>query len=69
MAEEYETLIHRWFEEVWNKRSEEAIDEMFAADGIANGLNDPLGNPVDQAMAGICVVEFDCGHFLCCPFV
>lgn len=45
MAQEYETFIHRWFEEVWNKGREEAIDEMFAEDGIANGLNDPQGNP------------------------
>jgi len=43
---EYETFLHRWFEEVWNQRSEKAIDEMFAADGIANGLNDAEGNPL-----------------------
>ena len=43
---EYESLIHRWFEEVWNNRSEDAIDEMFAEDGIANGLNDAEGNPL-----------------------
>lgn len=46
MAQEYETLLHRWFEEVWNNKSEEAIDEMFAEDGIANGLNDADGNPL-----------------------
>ncbi len=46
MAEEYETFLHRWFEEVWNNRSEEAIDEMFHEDGIANGLNDAEGNPI-----------------------
>jgi hypothetical protein len=33
-------LIRRWFEEVWNKGRVEAIDEMFAADGIAHGLSD-----------------------------
>ena len=43
---ENETLLRRWFEEVWNKGSEDAIDEMFAADGIVNGLNDAKGNPV-----------------------
>jgi predicted ester cyclase len=42
----YETFIHRWFEEVWNNRSEKAIDEMFAEEGIANGLSDPDGNPL-----------------------
>lgn len=47
MAEEKsETFLHRWFEEVWNNRREDAIDEMFAADGVANGLNDAEGKPV-----------------------
>ncbi len=43
---EYETLLHQWFEEVWNNKSEDAIDELFAEDGIANGLNDADGNPL-----------------------
>lgn len=38
-------FIHCWFEEVWNNRNADAIDEMFAEDGIANGLNDENGNP------------------------
>jgi len=46
MAEEYESFVHRWFEQVWNRQREEAIDEMFAEDGIANGLNDAEGNPL-----------------------
>jgi steroid delta-isomerase-like uncharacterized protein len=46
MKNEYETLIHRWFEEVWNKGREDAIDEMFAEHGIANGINDAEGNPL-----------------------
>ena len=44
MAETNETLLHRWFEEVWNQKSESAIEEMFAEDGIAHGLNDADGN-------------------------
>jgi steroid delta-isomerase-like uncharacterized protein len=44
MSDAYETLLHRWFEEVWNKGRAEAIDEMFADEGIAHGLNDPHGN-------------------------
>ena len=36
-------LIRRWFEEVWNKGRVEAIDEMFAADGVAHGLSDEPG--------------------------
>jgi steroid delta-isomerase-like uncharacterized protein len=43
---EYENILYRWFEEVWNNRSEEAIDELFAEDGIANGLNDAEGSPL-----------------------
>lgn len=43
---EYESLIHRWFEEVWNNQSEDAIDEMLTEDGIVNGLNDADGNPL-----------------------
>lgn len=43
---EYETFMHRWFEEVWNNKSEKAIDEMCAADVIANGLLDAEGNTI-----------------------
>lgn len=43
---EYETLLHRWFEEVWNQKREDAIDEMLAEDTILNGLNDAEGNPL-----------------------
>lgn len=46
MAEENETLMHRWFEEVWNKGREEAIDEMFAEDGIGYGLPTENGEPI-----------------------
>jgi steroid delta-isomerase-like uncharacterized protein len=46
MSEENRALLHRWFEEVWNKGRAEAIDEMFAEDGVANGLADENGNPV-----------------------
>ena len=38
MLEDNKALIQRWFEEVWNKKRAEAIDEMFAADGVAHGL-------------------------------
>ena len=46
MAEEHETFLHRWFEEVWNNRSEDAIDEMLAEDIVAHGLTDAEGNTV-----------------------
>src|SRR5688500_18030659 len=36
-------VLRRWFEEVWNKGRAEAIDEMFAEDGVAHGLADEGG--------------------------
>jgi steroid delta-isomerase-like uncharacterized protein len=48
-AEDLKALIHRWFEEVWNKGREEAIDEMFAEDGVAYGLADETGAPLRGA--------------------
>ncbi|MDQ3804068.1 MAG: ester cyclase [Acidobacteriota bacterium] len=38
MSEENKALVRRWFEEVWNKGRGGAIDELFAADGVAHGL-------------------------------
>lgn len=43
MRSESMSVMHRWFEEVWNKGREEAIDEMFADEGIAHGLVDENG--------------------------
>ncbi len=40
MSEENKALMHRWFEEVWNKGRADAIDEMLAEDGIAHGLGE-----------------------------
>ena len=40
----YATMLHRWFDEVWNQGREEAIDEMLAADFIAHGLGDGPDN-------------------------
>jgi predicted ester cyclase len=31
-------FVHRWFEEVWNNKSEAAVDEMLAEDGVGHGL-------------------------------
>ena len=36
-------VLHRWFEEVWNKKREEAIDELFDEQGVAHGLADVAG--------------------------
>ena len=56
-------LSRRWFEEVWNKRRSEAIDEMFATDGIAHGL-EPLGRkPLPGPVAFRNFWERFCGAF------
>ncbi len=51
LEEENKALLRRWFDEVWNQGRAEAIDEMFAADGVAHGLSDdvekPLKGPAD----------------------
>jgi ketosteroid isomerase-like protein len=46
MSEENKQLIRRWFEEVWNNGSAEAIDDMFDEKGIAYGLSDDPANPI-----------------------
>ncbi len=46
MKHDKHTLVHRWFEEVWNKGRADAIDEMFAEDGLAHGLSDESGQPL-----------------------
>jgi|SRR3712207_5206526 len=42
-SEDNATLVRRWFEEVWNNGRADAIDEMFAEDGVAHGLADASG--------------------------
>ncbi len=51
MKEGYEnsdntSVIRRWFEEVWNKGREGAIDELFDEEGVAHGLADETGSPL-----------------------
>src|SRR5436190_23741281 len=40
MSERNVTVVRRWFEEVWNQGCEASIDELFPADGVADGLGD-----------------------------
>src|SRR3954470_229309 len=44
MPDDRETIVHEWFEQVWNQGRVEAIDRLFAKDGIAHGLVDAEGN-------------------------
>ena len=38
MPSESETVMRRWFREVWNERRLESVDELFASNGVAYGL-------------------------------
>jgi hypothetical protein len=40
-----EALVRRWFEQVWNEAREDAVDAMFARDGIAHGLPEDVRGP------------------------
>jgi steroid delta-isomerase-like uncharacterized protein len=33
-----QTLLHRWFDEVWNQRNESAIDALMADDALVHGI-------------------------------
>jgi len=38
MSTENEALLHRWFDEVWNKKRASAIDELMEPDCLAHGM-------------------------------
>jgi steroid delta-isomerase-like uncharacterized protein len=63
MSQENKALLRRWFEEVWNKRRTEAIDEIFAADGIAHGLSDDEDQPLRGPAGFKPFHEIFCGAF------
>jgi steroid delta-isomerase-like uncharacterized protein len=46
MENQKETILHRWFEEVWNQGRAEAIDELSDAGLIAHGLVDANGDEI-----------------------
>jgi predicted ester cyclase len=46
MTEKYPTILHRWFEEVWNQKRDDTIGEMLAEGTVLHGLNDEEGNPL-----------------------
>ena len=45
MSTENKALVRRWFEEVWNRGHEAAIDEMFAGHGVVHGLGSDMHGP------------------------
>ena len=51
MADQYDSIQHRWFEEVWNNGRADVIDEMLDPNVVLHGLADPSGNEVRGAEA------------------
>src|SRR5262245_28016276 len=45
MANTPEAVARAWFEEVWNKGSEAAIEKFLATDAVMHGLPRPDGKP------------------------
>ena len=46
MEDSEDTLLHEWFEQVWNQGREEAIDRLFSEEGVAHGLSSETGEAV-----------------------
>jgi len=46
MSDRHPTLLHRWFDEVWNQNLTDKIDEMMYETTLHNGLTGPGGPPV-----------------------
>lgn len=49
MAQVAETVLHRWFEEVWNQGRESSIDELMADGALIHGIATPDGKPMRGA--------------------
>jgi steroid delta-isomerase-like uncharacterized protein len=46
MKNPYPTLVHEWFEEVWNRRDAGTIDRLLGADAIVHGIAKENETPV-----------------------
>ena len=46
MTNEYPSLLHRWFDEVWNQQKASTIRELFTEDTVVHGLSAPGEAPV-----------------------
>jgi steroid delta-isomerase-like uncharacterized protein len=45
MLEEHKALVRRWFDEVWNQGSADAVDQLLAADAVVHGLGEAMTGP------------------------
>lgn len=46
MKTPYPTLVHEWFEEVWNQRNSDVIDRLLGANAIVHGITKEDGTPL-----------------------
>ncbi|MEQ1607252.1 MAG: ester cyclase [Pyrinomonadaceae bacterium] len=46
MPNEYPTILHQWFDEVWNQQKTDTIDKMMSDDTLHYGLTGPGGGPI-----------------------
>jgi hypothetical protein len=53
-----ETILYRWFDEVWNRRRKSAIDQMMAPNCVIEGLPDTAGHPAFKAFHKKLLSEF-----------
>jgi predicted ester cyclase len=51
MSTEYPTLLHRWFDQVWNQKNSFAINEMMSEEAVIHGLSGPGAPPIRGASA------------------
>jgi predicted ester cyclase len=42
-----QSVVHRWFDEVWNQRREQTIDELIGEESICYTGGEPLRGPVE----------------------
>jgi steroid delta-isomerase-like uncharacterized protein len=45
MSQDPTTIVHRWFEEVWNQRRAQTIDELLTPESVCHGEGDPIRGP------------------------
>ena len=45
MFEENKALVKRWFDEVWNRGSSDAVDMLMAPDAVVHGLGEAMRGP------------------------
>jgi len=45
MVEDNKVLVQRWFEEVWNRGRQDAVDQLMAPNALVHGLGEAMRGP------------------------